>query len=216
VQERDKEPLQPGERGIYVKKEAQLPYIVMGYHTPNLTSGDSYVLEVIAAILSGGKSSRFHKTLVHDKRLVLDADADNALLSRDPNLFTISAELLPGKDVIEVEKALDQEIERLKKEPLEERELQKVKNEIEAAFVYGQDSFFYQAMLLAEHEIHSNWRTIDDYIPSVRRVTAEDIVRVARSYFTSDNRTVGILVPLTPKKEQSMPAGSSTKDRMIR
>ena len=216
VQERDKEPFQPGERRIYVKKEAQLPYIVMGYHTPNLTSGDSYVLEVIAAILSGGKSSRFHKTLVHDKRLLLDADADNSLLSRDPSLFTISAELLPGKDVIEVEKALDQEIERLKKEPLEERELQKVKNQIEAAFVYGQDSLFYQAMLLAEYEINSNWKTIDDYIPSIRRVTAEDIVRVAKSYFTSDNRTVGILIPLPPKKEQSMPAGSSTKDRIIR
>ena len=118
LQERDQDPAQQGERRIYVKKEAQLPYLEMGYHVPNLTVADSYVFEVIAEILSGGKSSRFYKDLVHDKRLVLAADADNPLLSRDPNLFTISAEPLPGKDIAEVEKALDQEIDLLKREPV--------------------------------------------------------------------------------------------------
>ena len=80
---------------------------------------------------------------------MLGADADNSLLSRDPGLFTLSAEPLPGKDMSGVEKALDEEIERLKTEPVGEHELQKAKNQMEAAFVYGQDSLFYQAMLLA-------------------------------------------------------------------
>lgn len=216
LQERDTDPPQKGERRIYVKKEAQLPFIVMGYHTPNLTSPDGYVLDVIETILSGGKSSRFYKNLIHDKRLVLAADADNSLLSRDPNLFTISGEPLPGRDVAEVEKALDEEIERIKNEPVGEQELQKAKNQIESAFVYGQDSFFYQAMLLARYEIDLSWNSIDDYVPSIRKVSAEDIMRVAKNYFTSDNRTVGILIPLPPKKETGMPAGSPMKDRIIR
>ena len=66
-QEKDKEPLQIGERRIFVKKEAQLPFLVMGYHVPNLREPDSYVLEVIATILSGGKSSRLYQSLVIPK-----------------------------------------------------------------------------------------------------------------------------------------------------
>jgi zinc protease len=215
-QERDKDPPQNGERRIFVKKEAQLPYLVMGYHVPKLSDPDSYVLEVIAVILSGGKSSRLYQSLVREKRLVLSADADHSLLSRDPSLFYISADLLPGKDMAEVEKALDKEIERLQREPVGERELEKAKNQLEATFVYGQDSIFYQAMLLAQHEITLNWRAIDDYIPSIRKVSAEDIQRVTKRYLIPDNRTVGILVPLPPKEGMPVPAESSIKERMVR
>ena len=215
-QERNSDPPQQGERRIYIKKEAQLPFIAMGYHVPNLASADSYVLEVISAVLSGGKSSRFYKNLVHDKQLVLSAETDNALLSRDPGLFTLSAEPLPGKDIVEVEKALDEQIERLKKEPVEEYELQKARNQIEAAFVYGQDSLFHQAALLAHYEIALSWKRIDDYIPSIRKVNAEDIIRVATKYLTPDNRTIGILIPLPPVKELDLPAGTATKDRIVR
>ena len=83
---------------------------------PNLHHQDSYALEVIAAILSGGRSSRFYQNLVREKQLALSADADNALVSKDPNLFTISAQPFPGKEVGELEKALGLEIERLQKE----------------------------------------------------------------------------------------------------
>jgi zinc protease len=215
-QERDKDPPQNGERRIFVKKEAQLPYIVMGYHVPNLRKPDSYVLEVIEVILSGGKSSRLYQSLVREKRLVLSADADHSLLSRDPSLFYLSADLLPGKDVTEVEKALDQEVERLQREPVGERELEKAKNQLEASFIFRQDSIFYQAMLLAQHEITLNWRAIDDYIPSIRKVSAEDIQRVTKRYLIPDNRTVGILVPLPPKEGMPVPAESSIKERMVR
>jgi len=88
-QDKVKDPPQVGERRISVKKEAQLPFLVMGYHVPNLRDPDSYVLEVIATILSGGKSSRFYQNLVREKRLVLSADAEHSLLSRDPSLFYI-------------------------------------------------------------------------------------------------------------------------------
>ncbi|MFB3886452.1 MAG: M16 family metallopeptidase [Thermodesulfobacteriota bacterium] len=215
-QEKSKDPPQIGERRIFVKKEAQLPYLVMGYHVPNLREQDSYVLEVIATLLSGGKSSRLYQSLVREKQLVLSADADHSLLSRDPGLFYLSADLLPGKEVAEVEKALDQEVERLQKEPIGQLELEKAKNQLEAAFVYGQDSIFRQAMLLAQHEIALDWRGIDSYLPSIRKVSPDDIRRVAKQYLIPDSRTVGILVPLPPKKEKTVPEGPSIKERMIR
>jgi zinc protease len=215
-QERDVDPRQIGERRIFVKKEAQLPYLVMGYHVPNLRETDSYALEVIATLLSAGKSSRLYQSLVREKRLVLSADADHSLLSRDPSLFYLSAELLPGKEVVEVEKALDQEVERLKKELMGAQELEKAKNQMEASFVFGQDSLFYQAMLLARNEITLTWRAIDDYLPSIRKISPEDIRRVAKKYLKPDNRTVGVLIPLPPKEGNLPPAGSSIKEKIVR
>ena len=215
-QEKDKDPPQIGERRIFVKKEAQLSSLVMGYHVPNLREPEGYVLEVIATLLSGGKSSRLYQSLVREKRMVLSADADYSLLSHDPSLFYFSAELLPGKEVGEVEKALEQEIDRLKKEPVGEQEIEKAKNQLEASFIFGQDSIFNQAMLLAQHEIALSWRAIDDYIPSIRKVTPEDIQRVVKKYFNPDNRTVGILIPLPPKEGKPAPAGPSTKEKMVR
>ncbi len=215
-QERDVDPRQTGERRVYAKREARLPFLVMAYHAPNLRHPDSYTLEVIAAILSGGKSSRLYEGLVQDKQLVLAADAGHSLLSRDPDLFYLSADILPGKEVGAVEKALDEEIERLQKEPVGQRELEKAKNQLEASFVYGQDSLFYQAMVLAQYEIVSSWKAVDDYVPSIRKVTAEDIQRVAKEYLVAENRTVGILVPVPPKEEKAMPQGMGGARRMVR
>jgi zinc protease len=215
-QEKIKEPPQIGERRIFIKKEAQLPYLVMGYHVPNLREPDSYVLEVIATILSGGKSSRLYQSLVREKRLVLSADADHSLTSQDPRLFYLSADLLPGKEVAEVEKALDQEIERLQKEPVGRQELEKAINQLEASFIFAQDSLFYQAMLLARYEISHSWKAIDDYLPSIRKVSSEDIQRVAKKYLTPDNRTVGILFPLPPKEGKPAPAGGPVKEHVVR
>jgi zinc protease len=188
----------------------------MGYHVPNLREPDSYVLEVIATLLSGGKSSRLYQGLVREKRLVLSADAGHDLLSRDQSLFTLSADLLPGKEISQVEKAFDQEIERLQKELVGGQELEKVKNQIEASFIFGQDSIFGQARLLAHYEIALNWKAIDDYLPSIRKVTPEDIQRVAKKYLLPDNRTVGILIPLPPKEGKPLPGGSPIKEKMVR
>ena len=216
AQDRDKDAPQIGERRIFVKKEAQLPFLVMGYHVPNLREPDSYVLEMIATLLSGGKSSRLYRSLVREKRLVLSADADHSLTSRDPSLFTLSAELLPGKEMAEVEKAFDQEVARLQKEPVGNQELEKAKNQLEASFVFAQDSLFYQAMLLARHEIAISWKTIDDYLPSIRKVSPEDIQRVAKKYLAPDNRTVGTLIPLPPKEGKPASAGGPIKEHVVR
>jgi zinc protease len=215
-QKRDLDPQQTGERRIYVKREAQLPSLVIGYHVPNLGRPDSYALEVLATILSGGKSSRLYRSLVLDRQLAFSVDVQNSLLSKDPGLFYLSADLRPGKEVAAAEKALDEEIEKLQKEPVGEKELEKAKNQLEASFIYGQDSFFYQAMLLAEYEISMNWRAIDEYLPSIRKVSRDDIMRVAKQYLKKDNRTVGILVPLPPERANPTVPGVSPKGRAVR
>ena len=213
---RPTDPQQSGERRISVKKEAQLPFVVMGYHVPNLGQPESYVLEVISALLSAGKSSRLYRRLVQEKQLVLEADAENSILSRDPSLFYLYATPLPEKEAAEVEKALKEEVELLQKEPVEKRELEKVKNQLASSFIYGQDSLYFQAMLLARYEIVQTWRAIDQYLPAIQRVTPEDIQKVARRYLNPDNRTVGTLVPLPPKEGPAPPAGPLGRERAVR
>jgi zinc protease len=215
-QRRDIDPKQTGERRIIVKKKAQLPFLVMGYHVPNISNPDSYVLEVIASLLSEGKSSRLYKKLIHENQLAVSVDASNSLLSKDPSLFYVSAEPLPGKKVSEVEAALDREILRLQKEPVPDHELEKAKNQLEADFVYSQDSLFYQAMLLARNEIALSWKKIDNYIPSIRKITSGDISRVAKKYLTPDNRTVGILIPITSEGSKSEQGRTTIRENMIR
>jgi zinc protease len=215
-QERSVDPPQLGERRLVVKREAQLPFLVMGYHVPNLRRPESYALEVITALLASGKSSRLYQSLARKERLVLDVDADYPLLSRDPGLLTLSAVLLPGKDPAAVERAIDREIVRLQRGPIGERELQKAKNQLEAAFIFGQDSLFYQAMLLARYEITSSWKAIDDYLPAIRRVSVVDIQRVARWYLVPDNRTVGILRPLPLRQDGSRTVAPHTTKQLIR
>lgn len=194
-EKRAQEPPQKEERRIVVEKEAQLPFLVKGYHVPNLHDPDSYVLEVIAAVLSGGKSSRFYSGLVRERRLALEAETDHSLLSLDPRLFYLYAVPMPGRGAEELEKALDGEMEKLRKELVGDEELQRAKNQIEASFVFGQDSLFSQAAILARHEIVGGWKKLEDYLPAIRKVTAEDIRRVAAAYLVRGNSTVGILVP---------------------
>jgi zinc protease len=215
-QDRPIDPPQSGERRIIVKKEAQLPYLIKAFHVPNIREPDSYVLEVIATLLSSGKSSRLYRSLVREKRLVLSIEADHSLLSRDPDLFLIAADPLPGQDVLEVEKAVNEELARLHKEPVSEYELEKAKNQLEASHIFGRDSLFYQAMILARHEMAFSWRAVDDYIQSIRKVTAENIKRVASRYLIRDNQTVATLIPLPPKEIRPKPEEFSIKTKMFR
>lgn len=189
------DPPQQGERRVLVQREAKLPAVVMGYHVPNLHEPDAYVLEVIAAVLSLGKSSRLYRRLVQESQLALEASADNSLLSRDPDLFYVSATPLAEDGVTRLEEALDAELERLQNEPVSAVELERAKNHLEATFVYSQDSIFYQALLLARFEIASSWRKIDAYLEAVGAVSAADIQRVAKRYLTRRNRTVATLIP---------------------
>ena len=107
----------------------------------------------------------------------------------------------PGRTTEEAEAALKEEIEKVKKEPVSERELEKTRNQVESGFIMGQDSVFYQAMFIGRLETTgAGYKYIDNYINEIGNVTAEDIMRVAQKYFLDDNKTVGVLVPLPPKQ----------------
>lgn len=190
------EPKQLGEKRVAVKREAELPAVFAGYKAPNLTDPDSHALNVLQGILSSGKSSRLYRSLVYDKQIALYAGGDYDDVSTDPNLFYLYAGVMPGKTADEVEKALYEEIERFKTEPVTDEELQKARNQAEASFIMGQDSVFYQAMLLGQFETVAEWRLLGKYLDGIRAVTKDDIQRVARRYFTEENRTVGTLVPV--------------------
>ena len=190
------EPKQLGEKRVVVKREAELPAIYAGYKVPTITSPDAHALNVLQGILSSGKSSRLYKSLVYDKQIALYAGGDYDDLSADPNLFYVYAGVMPGKAVDDVEKAIYAEIERFKSEPVMDEELQKAKNQAEASFIMAQDSVFYQAMQLGQFETVAEWRLLGKYLDGIRAVTKDDVQRVAKQYFTDENRTVGILVPV--------------------
>ena len=202
------EPSQTGERRITVKREAQLPFIYMGYKVVNFKHPDVYPLAVLETILSSGKSSRLHDALVYRKKIALAVGASYSELSADPELYTFYAVVKPGVKIEDVEKALESEIERLKKDGPSDTEMQKAKNQVEARYVFEQDSVFQQAMLLGTAEtVGAGWQYVVQYVDNLRKVTKEDVLRVAREYLKEDTRTVGILVPL-PQKPHALPAAA--------
>jgi zinc protease len=186
---------QKGERRVILKKEAELPFALMYYHTPNLKSPDNYALDVLSVVLAGGRSSRLYHDLVYQKRLARSVGADYNGLSIDPSVFSVTAQLMPGKDPAEIERGIDNLLEPLKSDLISDRELQKAKNQIESAFVYGQDSIFGQAMRVGYYEAVGDWRLMDGYLDGIRKVTRQDIQRVAQEYLDRDRRTVGVLIP---------------------
>ncbi len=187
---------QRGEKRIYVKKEAELPYILSAYKVPNIIHKDSSSLEVLDYILSEGKSSRLYNKLVYENQLALSTWTSYSSFHKDPFLFFIGATPAHGIEVEEVENALIQEINKIKKEPPSDLEVQKAKNQIEASFIMEQDSIYMQARTIGIFEMIGGWRLIDKYLEGIRMVTPEDVRRVAEKYLVADKRTVGILIPV--------------------
>ncbi len=204
------EPRQYGERRVVVRREAQLPFIMMAYHSPNWQDPDAYPLAMLARILSQGRSSRLYHNLVYKQHLALDVGADYSFDHIDPSVFTLYGQPLPGKTVAQVEAALDAEVKRLQTEPVGEKELQKAKNQAVAGFYMRLDSLFYRGMLLGQLETVAKWTLIKDFVPKIMQVTAEDVRRVARKYLVAENRNVGILSPIKtekPRMERFKPGG---------
>ena len=189
------EPKQQGERRVSVRKAAELPLVFQVHHVPNLGHPDTFALSVLANVLGGGESARLHRRVVYEKQLAAFATADYSAVHVDPYLFSVSAGPLPGKTAEEVEQALNAEIERLQREPITDRELQKAKNQMEAEFTFAQDSVHGLANLLGAYESVASWKLLTGYLDGVRKVTAADVQRVAQQYLTPDNRTVATLVP---------------------
>jgi zinc protease len=195
------EPVQLGERRVVVKAPAKLPYLLMGYHVPPVTNPaldwEPYALEVLAGVLSGNPAARLNQSLVRDSQLAIDADAGYDLLARGrQSLFSLDGTPSEGKTVVELEQALLQEIEKIKKTGISQEELDRVKAGVIAADVYQRDSMFYQGMQLGTIEtIGFSWKIIEDYPNKLRAVTAEQVQAVAKKYLHKDNLTIATLDP---------------------
>jgi zinc protease len=189
------EPPQNGERRVIVKKQAQLPIVYLGYHVPNHTSPDAFALEMLSSILSEGRASRIYKRLVYERQIALEAGGDFNYFSHDPGLFWFWGTPMPGQTPESMEKALLSEMEALKNEPVTDEELQRAKNQVESTFVFQDDSIHRRAALLARFELIGGYAEKDRFLERMRAVTAADVQRVARAYFSDDKKNVGILLP---------------------
>lgn len=195
-EQKAREPEQMGEKRIFLKREAELPYIAIAYHVPNFPHEDSFALDVMSAILSDGMSARLYRNIVREKRLAINIFSDYSGFNIDPFLFLFGATAAPDKNIMDVEKAIYEEIESLKNELPTEREVQKAKNQVEAYFIFSQDSNYSKALYTGIFEMLGGWRLIERYIEGIRRVSPSDVQAVARKYFRDENKTVGILVPI--------------------
>lgn len=199
------EPTQQGERRVTVRKEARLPLVFIGYPVPNFGSPDAAALELLSVILSEGRASRLYRRLVYEQQIALNAGGDYSYFSADPNLFWFFATPLPGQSAEAVERALMREVEQLKVELVSESELERAKNQIEASFVFGQDSVHRRASLLARFELSGGWRLLERFVPLIRAVTAAELQTVTRRYFSDEHRNVGILIPVSPAGRPATP-----------
>jgi len=191
------EPPQRGERRVSVRFDAQ-PRLMIGYHIPAMGHPDNYALQVAAALMGTGRTSRFYRGLVDGRRLASSIEVSVSPL-RDPGLLTISATPLAPHTPEELEKEISAQIERLKEAAVADRELERVRNQLEADLVRSLRS---NASLAAElgnaQAMTGDWRYILESRKRLKAVTAEDVQRVAKSYLTTDNRTVATLLPTTP------------------
>jgi predicted Zn-dependent peptidase len=188
------EPEQGGERRVNVEFDAS-PAFMMGFHKPVPPGDDDYIFSVIDTILSHGRTARFDKTVVRQKKVALSAGVFTAPGDKFPNLFVISGEPRPPHTTEDVEKAVWEELEKLKKTPVSREELDKVVNNMESDFIHGLASHYGMARLLSHYQlVRGDWREAIREMEKIRAVTPEEIQRVAVKYFVKGNATTATLV----------------------
>lgn len=190
------EPPQRGERRIHVHFDAQ-PVSMVGWHKPTFPDEDTYVFEVIQFLLSrNGRSSRLYERLVKQDAIAQEAEAFTAPGDKYPNLFVLYLAPRAPHTAQEVEETALEEIERLKNELVGQEELERTRNQIDAAFLKELGTNIGFAKKLGYYYLASKDPNILDTMrEKMLAVTPEDIQRVARKYFTEQNRTVARLIP---------------------
>jgi zinc protease len=207
------EPPQQGERRLVIRRAGELALVQIAFHIPGVlgqlnvlsneelarraanppADNDIYPLVVLSVAMSHGITSRLYQALV-ETELAVDASS-NADQHRDPGLFNLYATVSPGVEPGKVEETILEELRKVIEEGLTEEEIEKARQQIIAQVAYSRDGTFNIAMQMSEAEAVADWRFYKDYEANISRVTAADILRVAQTYFTEDNRTVGHFIP---------------------
>ncbi|MFZ5554512.1 MAG: M16 family metallopeptidase [Bacteroidota bacterium] len=168
----------------------QLPAVIMGYHVPAQGTPDYYAVNMLATLLSNGKSSRLYKAVVDEKQKALFAGTF-PLPTEDPGLALTFAICNMGVSAQEAEKAIDEEIAKVQNELITEEELQKLKNQVENEFIGGNSNMSGIAESLANYHVYfGDANLINTELERFMKVTREDIKRVANEYFRNTNRVV--------------------------
>ncbi|MBV8842901.1 MAG: insulinase family protein [Bryobacterales bacterium] len=185
------EPPQEGQKRVAVASAAQ-PFLVVGYKRPNQYSPDDAPLDVLSDILSDGRTGIIYKDMVRDKQIALGAESGaNFPGGKYPSLFFFFVVPSSGHTVEENEKAVDQIVARIKTEKVDEASLQRVKTKLRAALIRKLDNNSGLARELAFYDANfGDWRRIFTELDDYNKVTAEDVMRVAKTYLVEDSRTV--------------------------
>jgi len=200
-----KEPEKTQERRVVLQENWPLPVVVVAYHVTFDGHPDSYPLHVASKILSDGQSSRIYRKLVYDTGLALSAFGGGNIIEH-PSLFFAVAIVQAGQSVDEAEKALIAELDRLRNEPVADRELQRARNQLARDYVIGRESNRQKAQQLAHAAvIHRDAATADGEFDLFMNVGADDVQRVARAYFRPENRLVLRVMPARAPGEGRQP-----------
>jgi len=190
-----KEPEQTKERRAVVEEAWPLPAVVVAYHITYDGNPDAYPLHIAGKILSDGQSARITQELVYKKRLALTAFG-SANIIEDPNLFYAVAIVQPGQTPEAAERALITEFEKMALQPITDGELQRAKNQFARDYIVSRESNEDKARHLAHAAvIHNDITTADGEFDIFMNVTRADVQRVAKTYFTANNRVVLHILP---------------------
>ncbi|MFN8491034.1 MAG: pitrilysin family protein [Caldilineaceae bacterium] len=202
---RVQEPEQQAERRVLLRGSDLTSYLMMAFHAPAATHPDFFPLIVMDAVLSGAKgmgifggggnnrSNRLYKALV-DTELAVDISSSYRP-TVDPDLFSFYATLAQDVDHQQVEGAIWAEIAKVQEEGVTGAELTKAIKQTKAQFAYSSESVTYQAYWLGFSEIIANTEWLENWLEKLTAVTAEDVQRVAQTYFAQNKQTVGWYLP---------------------
>jgi zinc protease len=190
------EPARTKELRVTIEEDWPLPAVVVAYPITYDGHPDSYPLHIAAKVLSDGSSSRIYQRLVYKERLALSAFGQANLIEH-PNLFYAVAIVAPGHTPEQVTRALIEEMDKLVKEPITTRELERSKNQFARDYVLGRQTVQNKASALAHAVVlhRGDIGTADGEFDIFQNMSAADVQRVARTYFTPESRMVLTVMP---------------------
>jgi predicted Zn-dependent peptidase len=180
------EPKQTEARKLSVERAVPASAIYKTWHITDRLHPDYYAIDIASDILSNGKSSRLYQRLVKEQKLFSDINAYQTG-DIDAGLFVISGRLNKDVSMEDAEKAIEEQLDFLKNETIEERELDKLKNKLESNNVFGEMSPLNKAMNLAYAELLGDADRVNTEMDLYQKVTPADIKRIANTIFTPEN-----------------------------
>lgn len=194
------EPPLGGEVRDTVYDNIQLPLVLQSYRVPAQGTPDAYALEMLTNILAAGQSSRLYKEVVDKQQKAVSAGSFPYFLE-DPGLFVVYGIANAGIDAKDLEKSIQAEIDKVKKNLINKNEFDKMRNQKETEFVLSNSTNLGVAENLADYSVYfGDANLINTELSRYMKITREDLKRVANKYLNADNRVVLYYLPKSMKK----------------